>query len=77
MPYLEDEFDFGNPEYREMIRQYARNAPITNEPRGNKHFIYSTRVHLGLYHFLMKLGARISTKKSKEIVERVLLQSET
>ncbi len=72
LPYLEDSFDFGDPEYRHLIRQYTKNAPITNEPRGNKHFIYSTRVHLGLYHFLMKLGATIETEKSREIVEDVL-----
>ncbi len=72
MPYLEDRFDFGDKEYRELIRGYTKNAPITNEPRGNKHFIYTTRVHLGLYHFLMRLGAEISTKKSKEIVFDVL-----
>jgi len=74
LPYLEDSFDFGDPEYRNLIRQYTKNAPITNEPRGNKHFIYSTRVHLGLYHFLMKLGAKIETKESREVVESVLGQ---
>jgi len=69
MPYESDTFDFGDPEYKELIRGYTRNAPIGNEARGNKHFLYSTRVHLGLYHFLMKLGATVETKKSQEIVE--------
>ncbi|WP_340106908.1 ABC1 kinase family protein [Rhodohalobacter sp. 8-1] len=69
MPYENDTFNFGNPEYREMIRGYTKNAPIGNEARGNKHFLYSTRVHLGLYHFLMKLGATVETKKSRDIVE--------
>jgi len=72
LPYLEDSFDFGNQEYRELIKQYTKNAPITNEPRGNKHFIYSTRVHLGLYHFLMKLGAQVQTDQSREVVENTL-----
>jgi predicted unusual protein kinase regulating ubiquinone biosynthesis (AarF/ABC1/UbiB family) len=72
MPYLNDSFDFGNPEYRDMIRQYTKNAPLSNEPRGSKHFIYSTRVHLGLYHFLMRLGAEVSTAESKRIVDDVL-----
>ncbi|MCC5915572.1 MAG: AarF/ABC1/UbiB kinase family protein [Balneolaceae bacterium] len=72
MPYLEDRFDFGDPEYRELIRGYTKNAPISNEPRGNKHFIYSTRVHLGLYHFLMKLGAEVSTEESKRVVEEIV-----
>jgi len=69
MPYEYDTFDFGDPEYKELIRGYTKNAPIGNEARGNKHFLYSTRVHLGLYHFLMKLGATIETRKSQEIVE--------
>lgn len=72
MPYRENSFDFSDPTYRELIRDYTKNAPITNEPRGNKHFIYSTRVHLGLYHFLMKLGAVVQTTESKAIVNRVL-----
>lgn len=69
MPYESETFNFGNPEYREMIRGYTKNAPLGNEARGNKHFLYSTRVHLGLYHFLMKLGATVETKDSREIVE--------
>lgn len=73
MPYEEDRFDFGNPEYRDMIRGYTKNAPIGNEARGNKHFLYSTRVHLGLYHFLMKLGARVDTSNSRKIVADAIL----
>lgn len=74
MPYLDDSFDFGDNEYKDLIRNYTRNAPVTTEPRGNKHFIYTTRVHLGLYHFLMKLGAKISTVQSKELLEEVLTE---
>jgi predicted unusual protein kinase regulating ubiquinone biosynthesis (AarF/ABC1/UbiB family) len=70
MPYESETFDFGDPEYKELIRGYTKNAPIGNEARGNKHFLYSTRVHLGLYHFLMKLGATVETRKSQEIVEK-------
>lgn len=77
MPYESDTFDFGDPEYRDMIRGYTKNAPIGNEARGNKHFLYSTRVHLGLYHFLMKLGAAVETKKSREIVERRIGEAAT
>jgi predicted unusual protein kinase regulating ubiquinone biosynthesis (AarF/ABC1/UbiB family) len=69
MPYKSDTFNFGDPEYKDLIRGYTKNAPVGNEARGNKHFLYSTRVHLGLYHFLMKLGATVETKKSREIVE--------
>jgi predicted unusual protein kinase regulating ubiquinone biosynthesis (AarF/ABC1/UbiB family) len=76
LPYLENSFDFGDKEYRSVMKEYTKNAPITNEPRGSKYFIYSTRVHLGLYHFLMKLGATVKTDESREIVERVLGQFE-
>jgi predicted unusual protein kinase regulating ubiquinone biosynthesis (AarF/ABC1/UbiB family) len=72
LPYTEDTFDFGDDEYKKLIRGFTKNAPLSNEPRGNKHFIYTTRVHLGLYHFLMKLGARVSTKQSKTIVSEIL-----
>jgi len=72
MPYQSDSFDFGDPEYRELIRGYTKNAPIGNEARGNKHFIYSTRVHLGLYHFLMKIGATIDTRNSKRVVAEAI-----
>jgi predicted unusual protein kinase regulating ubiquinone biosynthesis (AarF/ABC1/UbiB family) len=72
MPYTDDTFDFGNPEYRELLRAFTKNAPFTNEARGSKHFIYSTRVHLGLYHLLMKLGAEINVKKSKDVIAGIL-----
>lgn len=72
MPYQSESFNFGDPEYKELIKGYTKNAPVSTEPRGNKHFIYSTRVHLGLYHFLMKLGADIKTSKSAEIVYKSL-----
>ena len=72
MPYEGDSFDFGDPEYKELIRGYTKNAPISNEPRGNKNFIYSTRVHLGLYHFLMKLEAEINTTDSRKIVQNAV-----
>lgn len=67
-PYETDIFDFGNPEYIQKLKEYTRDAPFSNEPRGNENFIYSTRVHIGLYHMLMKMKARVNTTHSKEIV---------
>lgn len=75
MPYESESFNFGDPEYKDLIRGYTKNAPIGNEARGNKHFLYSTRVHLGLYHFLMKLGATVETKDSQAIVEDRIFES--
>ncbi|MEX0769817.1 MAG: AarF/ABC1/UbiB kinase family protein [Balneolaceae bacterium] len=72
MPYESETFDFGNEDYQKLLRAYTREAPVSNEPRGSKHFIYSTRVHLGLYHLLMKLGAQIQTGKSTKIIEKLL-----
>lgn len=71
-PYENEQFDFGDPGYIAKIKGFTKNAPLSNQPRGNKNFIYSTRVHLGLYHLLMKLEAKISTKKSIEVVENAL-----
>lgn len=72
LPYIEDLFNFGDQEYKQIMTGYTKNAPITNGPRGSKHFIFTTRVHLGLYHFLMKLKAVVNTKQSREIVEKVI-----
>lgn len=72
LPYMEDEFNFGDEEYKRIMAGYTKNAPITNGPRGSKHFIFTTRVHLGLYHLLMKLKAVVQTKTSREIVEEVI-----
>ena len=76
MPYMNDTFDFANPEFAALLKGFTRNVPISNEPRGNRHFLYSTRVHVGLYHLLMKLGATVNIGESRERIERVLLQYE-
>lgn len=71
-PYKEDVFDFGEPEYNKTIRHFTKEAPLSNEPRGNKHFIYTTKVHVGLYNILIQLKAQINTSKSKDILRSVL-----
>ncbi|MGK7370735.1 MAG: ABC1 kinase family protein [Candidatus Halalkalibacterium sp. M3_1C_030] len=71
-PYKADEFDFGDPDFKNKINSFAKQPPIMNEPRGDKNFIYSTKVHLGLYSLLMKLEAKIDTRRSKEITGKVL-----
>ena len=75
-PYMGDEFDFGDPEFKQKINSYAKEPPIMNEPRGNKNFIYSTKVHLGLYSMLMKLQAKVDTTRSKQITQAVLDEME-
>ena len=71
-PYMEDAFDFGDPDFKQKLNEFAKEPPIMNEPRGDKNFIYSTKVHLGLYSLLMKLEAQIDTSRSKEVAFRVL-----
>src|SRR5690625_4165187 len=71
-PYMEDEFDFGDPSFKRRINHYAKKMPIMNEPRGDKNFLYSTKVHMGLYSILMKLQATVDTRRSKEITQQVL-----
>ncbi|MEX2478611.1 MAG: AarF/ABC1/UbiB kinase family protein [Gracilimonas sp.] len=71
-PYKYEVFDFGDEEYRNTIKYFTKDAPIGNEPRGSQHFLYTTRVHLGLYNLLMKMGAYINTTKSKEILSGML-----
>jgi hypothetical protein len=71
-PYKYESFDFGDEEYRNTIKYFTKDAPIGNEPRGSQHFLYTTRVHLGLYNLLMKMGARVNTTKSKEILSGML-----
>ncbi len=69
-PYQHDQFDFGDPDFKKRINQYARQMPILRETRGSRHFIYSTRVHLGLYHLLMKLEATVNTKESRRLAQQ-------
>lgn len=71
-PYKEEVFDFGDPEYNKLIRHFTKEAPLSNEPRGNRHFIYATKVHLGLYNILIKLKAQIDTANSKVVMREVL-----
>jgi len=71
-PYKEDIFDFGDPEYDKRIRHFTKEAPLSNEPRGNRHFIYTTKVHVGLYNILIKLKAQVDTSDSKKVLQEVL-----
>lgn len=71
-PYRYDLFDFSDPEFDEQIRHFTKEAPLSNELRGSKHFLYTSRVHTGLYSILIKLGAQIDTTRAKEILSDLL-----
>jgi len=72
LPYTGDYFDFGDAQFRDKIRSFAKKLPSKNEPRGDKNFIYSTKVHMGLYNILMKLGAKIDTQRSKKLTHNMI-----
>jgi predicted unusual protein kinase regulating ubiquinone biosynthesis (AarF/ABC1/UbiB family) len=68
-PYKSDVFDFGDKSFEQIITNFAKEAVQFTEPRGSKHFIYVSRLHIGLYTMLMKIGARIHTTEAREKLE--------
>ncbi len=71
-PYQQDQFDFGDKNYRKKLNSFAGKSPIMNEPRGDKNFIFSTKVHLGLYSLLMRLSAVVDTSHSIEVTHQMI-----
>jgi|AntRauTorcE11897_2_1112592.scaffolds.fasta_scaffold01912_5 predicted unusual protein kinase regulating ubiquinone biosynthesis (AarF/ABC1/UbiB family) len=71
-PYQEDRFDFGNSNFNKKIKRFVKTAPIMNEPRGDKNFLFSTRMHTGLYNLLVKLEAVIDTPRSKFLTNKMI-----
>lgn len=71
-PYRSDVFDFGVADFSQDVARYAREATAFTDPRGSRHFIFVTRLHVGLYRILMQLGARVQTSASREILASYL-----
>jgi len=71
-PYRYNTFHFDNSVYDAEIRHFTKEAPLSNELRGSKHFIYTSRVHTGLYSILIKMGARIDTTLAKKVLSDLL-----
>ena len=71
-PYRYDTFDFNDPKFDAEIRHFTKEAPLSNELRGNKNFLYTTRTHTGLYSMLIKMGAQIDTRGAKHILSDLL-----
>lgn len=71
-PYREEVFDFGIADFSKDVARYGREATAFTEPRGSRHFIFVTRLHVGLYRILMQLGARVNTTESREILASYL-----
>lgn len=75
-PYKTEYFDFGDDDFDKSIAAFAREATGFTEPRGSKHFIYVSRLHVGLYQMLMKLKATVHTPDAKEILQAYISQIE-
>lgn len=73
-PYIKDQFNFGDPDFKKKINHFAKEMPVMNEPRGDKNFIFSTKVHMGLYSILINLKAVVDTKQSKEVMKETLAE---
>lgn len=71
-PYRYEIFDFSDPKFDKEIRHFTKEAPLSNELRGSKHFLYTSRVHTGLYSILIKLGAQIDTTWAKDVLSELL-----
>lgn len=71
-PYQVDHFDFGSTNFNKKIKRFAKSAPVMNEPRGDKNFLFSTRMHTGLYNLLVKLEAVVDTRRSKSLTNKMI-----
>jgi predicted unusual protein kinase regulating ubiquinone biosynthesis (AarF/ABC1/UbiB family) len=71
-PYRSEQFDFSNQNFKRQLNFYIKKATTFDEPVGSKHFVYASRVHMGLYNMLMQLKAVVDTKKSLKIVNAFL-----
>ncbi len=64
-PFVEPEFDFGDPSFQTEITRHAEALAANpllraqREPRGVPHFIYVNRAYFGLYTLLGDLQARV------------------
>lgn len=74
-PYRHDSFDFGNRDYQTKLLGHIKGLQSFGEPRGSKHFIYTSRTHFGLYTMLFKLGVKVNTKDGLPAVKRFLQET--
>jgi len=71
-PYRTEYFDFGNIDFDNGVSAFAKEATKFTEPRGSRHFIFVSRLHIGLYRILMKMGAVVETTASKQLLQDYL-----
>jgi hypothetical protein len=71
-PYRTETFNFGDTDFDNGVSAFAKEATKFTEPRGSRHFIFVSRLHIGLYRILMKLGAIVNTTASKHLLQDYL-----
>lgn len=75
-PYRHSEFDFGNKAFGERLNELVQRASELAEPRGTEHFIFVSRLLVGVYRMMMKLGANVKIDHGREIIEEYLQSTE-
>ena len=71
-PFHQDSFDFGDPEYKMALNTYFKEASQLYEARGSRHYIFLSKVLIGLYSLLMKLKAQVKTETSKNVLKQAV-----
>jgi len=76
-PFHQDAFDFGDPEYKIALNAYFKEASQLYEARGSRHYIFLSKVLIGLYSLLMKLKAQVKTETSKNVLKQAVQEIKT
>jgi predicted unusual protein kinase regulating ubiquinone biosynthesis (AarF/ABC1/UbiB family) len=71
-PYRQQEFDFGNPDFRERLHASFQAASKLREVVGSPHFIFLNKALVGLLNLLTQLKPRIDTTESLERLNEAL-----
>lgn len=73
-PYRDGTFDFGNPAFTDSIRNHIQRASKLSGPRGSRHFIFASRVQVGLYTMLSRMKAEVTVTHSREHINAYLYE---
>lgn len=74
-PYRNESFSFDNPSYKAELSAHIKKSTSFKEPVGSRHFIYSSKTHMGLYSMLMELKATIKPAESLRVLQSYLERS--
>lgn len=71
-PYRGVSFDFSSTEFSDSIKRHIQRASKLSGPRGSRHFIFASRVQVGLYTMLAKLRAKVDVEHSRSHIDAYL-----